>query len=100
VHIGTLALADTEWRLAAAARLARDVRRLDGMLTDARCAVLGGTLLFRLVRHNAAAGLAERLAHAGILVRRFTDQPHWLRFGIPGDAAAWLRLDAAMRSSC
>jgi cobalamin biosynthetic protein CobC len=97
VHVGTVALADAAWRRAAGARLAQDTRRLDGMLRDARCAVLGGTLLFRLVHHDDAAGLAERLAHAGILARRFQDQPHRLRFGIPGHEAAWDRLGAALR---
>jgi cobalamin biosynthesis protein CobC len=100
VHVGTLALADTEWRSAAAARLAEDARRLDTLLTATGCAVLGGTRLFRLVANDDAAGLADRLAQAGILVRRFADQPHWLRFGIPGEAAAWRRLGNAMGSSC
>jgi cobalamin biosynthetic protein CobC len=100
VHVGAVALADKEWRLASAARLAMDARRLDAMLTDARCVVLGGTRLFRLVAHDDAAGLADRLGRAGILVRRFADQPHWLRFGLPGGEASWRRLGAAMNLPC
>ncbi len=97
VHIGALALADTAWRQAAADRLAADATRLDDILTGAGCAVVGGTRLFRLVAHDKAAALADRLGRAGILVRSFQDRPHWLRFGIPADAAAWARLGMALR---
>jgi cobalamin biosynthetic protein CobC len=98
LHVGTLALADTAWRHAAADRLAKDGARLDMMLRDAGCALVGGTHLFRLVAHPNAAGLADRLAHRGILVRQFDYRPDWLRFGIPGDEAAWRRLGSALRS--
>jgi cobalamin biosynthetic protein CobC len=97
VQIGALALADTAWRTAAAARLAADCARLDALLTQAGGVVLGGTRLFRLVAHDRAAALADRLARAGILVRRFQDRPHWLRFGIPGAEADWLRLGTALQ---
>jgi cobalamin biosynthetic protein CobC len=97
LHVGALALADAEWRQAAADRLGEDARRLDAMLTDAGCAVVGGTRLFRLVAHTDAAGLADRLVHHGILVRQFDYRPDWLRFGIPGGEAAWLRLGSALR---
>jgi cobalamin biosynthetic protein CobC len=96
LHIGARALADTVWRNAAADRLAADCRRLDALLTQAGCTVLGGTRLFRLVAHDHATALADQLARAGILVRRFQDRPHWLRFGIPGAEPAWLRLRAAL----
>jgi cobalamin biosynthetic protein CobC len=97
LHIGGRALADTGWRQAAAARLAGDARRLDALLTASGCAVLGGTRLFRLVARQDAAGLADRLGRAGILVRRFPDEPAWLRFGIPADENAWCRLGNALR---
>jgi cobalamin biosynthetic protein CobC len=97
VHIGALALADAEWRSSAAARLADDANRLDTMLTGAGCAVVGGTRLFRLASHQDATGLADRLGRAGILVRQFQDRPQWLRFGIPGDEAAWRRLGSALK---
>jgi cobalamin biosynthetic protein CobC len=96
LHIGAAALADTEWKAAAARRLAADASRLDETLTRAGCAVVGGTRLFRLVAHPEATALAHRLAGAGILVRSFQDHPTWLRFGIPGDETAWQRLAAAL----
>lgn len=93
--IGRAALADTAWREAAAARLAADSARLDALLAGAGLRVRGGTRLFRLAEGDAAAWHA-RLGRAGILVRRFSGQPRWLRFGLPGDAAAWARLAAAL----
>jgi cobalamin biosynthetic protein CobC len=97
LHIGALALADTAWRQEAADRLGEDAKRLDAMLTGAGCAVVGGTRLFRLAAHPDSAALADRLGHHGILVRQFDYRPDWLRFGIPGDEAAWLRLRSALR---
>lgn len=93
--IGRAALADTAWREAAAARLAADAIRLDALLHGAGLRVLGGTRLFRLAEGDAAAWHA-RLGQAGILVRRFSGQPRWLRFGLPGEESAWARLAAAL----
>lgn len=92
LHIGRIALADTAWQAATAVRLAEDAARMDGVLQAAGCAILGGTRLFRLVSHPGAAALADRLAAAGILVRRFADRPDWLRFGV-ADAAGCDRLE-------
>ena len=58
--------------------------------------VIGGTALFRLVRCERAAALWDALAHKGILVRRFDDNPQWLRFGLPGSAANFSRLNDAL----
>ncbi len=92
---GRLALADVAWRAAAAARLDADGAWLDSRLAAAGGTARGGTRLFRLVEHPQAAGLADRLGQAGILVRRFEARPHWLRFGIPV-AADRARLAAAL----
>lgn len=43
-----------------------------------------------------APALFERLGRAGIYVRRFQHDPSRLRFGLPGDEAAWLRLAQAL----
>ncbi|MDJ0388997.1 threonine-phosphate decarboxylase CobD [Roseomonas sp. E05] len=95
--VGRAALADTAWRQAAAARLAEDTMRLDALLGAAGLCVRGGTRLFRLAEGDAALW-HERLGRAGILTRRFAAMPRWLRFGLPGDAAAWARLAAALGS--
>lgn len=94
--IGSEALGDAEWTAAARASLARAADRLDALLAAAGLTVIGGTDLFRLVADADARGLFEQLARNGILVRPFTDQPQWLRFGLPGDDAAFARLEAAL----
>ncbi len=96
LHIGAMALQDTAWRDAAAARLRGDTAALDHLLTRAGLHIVGGTVLFRLAEAADAAGWAGRLGQAGILVRSFADTPARLRFGIPGDSAAWNRLAAAL----
>jgi len=94
--IGRAALADTAWSSAAAARLERDCRRLDGMLAAAGCTPIGGTPLFRTVRHDDAPGLVQQLGRHGIHVRAFFLQPDRLRFGLPGTGADFHRLAAAL----
>ena len=53
-------------------------------------------MLFRLVRHPSAALLVQRLGRHGIHVRAFAHAPDQLRFGLPGDEAAFGRLAAAL----
>jgi cobalamin biosynthesis protein CobC len=94
--IGAKALADTAWIARTRRRLAKSSRRLDGILDDRGLKFVGGTTLFRLVRTPAAKALFHHLGRAGILVRIFPDNPHWLRFGLPANEAAWRRLQIAM----
>ncbi|HEY4848010.1 MAG TPA: threonine-phosphate decarboxylase CobD [Methylocella sp.] len=96
IAIGSKALKDAEWLAATRAQLHADARALDKMLATAGFASVGGSLLFRLVRHEDAQGWFERLARAGILVRRFEARPPWLRFGIAGSDAGRMRLCAAL----
>jgi len=94
--IGAAALADKTWMEGTRARLDLAVRRLDVLLAGAALAVVGGTSLFRLVRTPAAVDLFHHFGRAGIFVRRFAEHPTWLRFGLPGDEAAWQRLATAL----
>jgi len=96
IAIGSTALTDAEWLAATRARAHAGARALDKMLAAAGFASAGGSPLFRLVRHEDARGWFERLAKAGILVRRFEARPAWLRFGIAGSDAARMRLCAAL----
>ena len=77
-------------------RLADEMRRLDALLSCAGLETIGGTSLFQLVGTPRAADLYRHLGRAGILVRRFDAQPSWLRFGLPGNEAAWERLRVAV----
>jgi cobalamin biosynthetic protein CobC len=94
---GTAAYADAGWAQATRDRLRQDAARLDGMLEKARLKILGGTSLFRLCASPHAGKWFEHLARHGMLVRPFTQEPHWLRFGLPGNEAEWSRLQAALQ---
>ena len=96
--IGAVALADTAWIAATATRIAEAAQRLDALLRAAELDVVGGTALFRLVRTPGAPELFDRLGRAGIFVRRFADQPSWLRLGLPGPDVEWNRLATALGS--
>jgi cobalamin biosynthesis protein CobC len=93
---GNAAFCNPHWLAETTARLQSDQRRLDAMLEAADFAVLGGTPLFRLVRHSEAVKIVEHLGHHGIHVRAFSREPQWLRFGLPGGEAAWDRLSTAL----
>lgn len=95
----TAAYADAPWRKAATARLTGDTAQLDDRLRQAGFDIIGGTLLYRLARHAEAARWHDRLGQSGVLTRAFPDQPTWLRFGLPGDGAAWRRLERALASA-
>ncbi|HTH96829.1 MAG TPA: threonine-phosphate decarboxylase CobD [Stellaceae bacterium] len=94
--IGRLALADTPWIEAMRRRLTVESAALDDRLTGLGLERLGGTDLFRLVRHARAWELAEGLGAAGVLVRRFAEQPQWLRIGLAPDKAGTDRLIRAL----
>ncbi len=96
IAAGMAALADRRWRDATAARLASDVAVLDALLTEAGMTVIGGTNLFRLAETERAEEVFSRLGRAGIMARRFEDQPHWLRFGLPANETEFSRLRAAL----
>jgi cobalamin biosynthesis protein CobC len=97
IAIGQAALADAAWIRAMRERLEQEARRLDEMLATAGMEIVGGTSLFRLVRTSAADRLFHHLGRAGILVRRFPEQPDWLRFGLPESDAAWDRLQRTLK---
>lgn len=94
--VAAKALADAAWGERTRRRLARAARRLDATLEGAGLEILGGTNLFRLGQTPEAGTLFRHLGRAGIFVRAFADNPHWLRFGLPANEAAWRRLEAAL----
>jgi cobalamin biosynthesis protein CobC len=98
-EIATLALRNVSWIAATRERLARDRKRLDGMLAQAGFGVLGGTDLFGLFEAPDEADWLDHFARAGILVRAFAAAPRHYRIGLPGDEAAWRRLELACRAA-
>jgi len=99
IAIGASALADESWVAATRARLDAMATRLDALLAGAGLAIVGGTSLFRLVRTPAAGELFHHLGRAGVFVRRFAEQPEWLRFGLPAGEVDWQRLATALKAS-
>jgi cobalamin biosynthesis protein CobC len=98
LFIGEKALADGAWKLQTLTRLTEATARLDEMLTNSNLEVVGGTSLYRLTRSPDAGQLFEHLGRAGILVRRFSEEPTWLRWGLPRDENQWRRLSGALSS--
>jgi cobalamin biosynthesis protein CobC len=99
LHVGTAALNDAVWADRMRERLASRAKQLDGVLTHSRCEIIGGTSLFRLVRHSEALKLHAELARRQIWCRRFDYADGWLRFGLPPDDRALDRLAAALKPS-
>ncbi|MCY4395160.1 MAG: threonine-phosphate decarboxylase CobD [Rhodospirillaceae bacterium] len=99
IHLACTALRDTAWRQATTERLAQTGERLASLLSAHGLEPVGGTSLFRLVRHDTAPAIAGTLGRAGILVREFPERPDWLRFGLPPDEAAWTRLENALAAA-
>jgi cobalamin biosynthetic protein CobC len=96
IAIGRAALADGPWLDRMRTRLERDAARLDRLLRKAGFEAIGGTPLFRLVRHDGAQRLFADLMGQAILVRPFAAFPDRLRFGLPAGPEAWRRLSAAL----
>ncbi|MGR4889494.1 threonine-phosphate decarboxylase [Sphingopyxis sp. LARHCG72] len=96
IAIGTAAYADAGWIAAARQRLGEEAAALDAMLVRRGHRPVGACPLFRLIEVDDAHALFERLARCAILTRPFADQPRWLRLGLPADAVALERLDAAL----
>jgi cobalamin biosynthesis protein CobC len=96
LKVGTAALADHPWAAATRARLATDARRLDALMSQHGAIPLGGTDLFRLFDTPDAAAWQDRLARHHIWTRVFPYDRRWLRLGLPGAAADWARLEAAV----
>lgn len=103
--VAQAALADSAWQAAQRQRLEAGAARLTQLLAaadfgataGATAGTAAGTALFRYVSTPRAGAIFAALARRGILVRRF-DAPAALRFGLPGDAAEWSRLAAALAS--
>jgi len=96
LELGRIALADRPWAADTCRRLSAAADRLGGLLSAACLTVVGGTPLFALAATETAAGLYEHLMRHSIMVRRFDERPHWLRFGLPPDESAEARLRACL----
>jgi cobalamin biosynthetic protein CobC len=98
IAAGRAAYPDAAWRARTQASLTRDAARLDRLLSRAGFETVGGTSLYRLCAADDAPRRFACLAERGILTRPFDLDPRWLRFGLPGSAAAWARLEQALEA--
>ena len=96
IALGSRALRDETWLGQARLLLKAQGLALDALLAAAGFDLIGGSVLFKLARHQDAHGMFERLAKSGILVRRFEARPEWLRFGIVGGDGDRARLCKAL----
>jgi cobalamin biosynthetic protein CobC len=96
LQIGAAALCDHDWAEHTRNALQGQSDKLDNVLTQAGRELVGGTTLFRLVRHPEARRLHEKLAEQQIWCRSFDWADDLLRFGLPPDAAGLARLAAAL----
>lgn len=96
LHVGAKALNDAHWAMQTRVRLAAQAIKLDGVLQQAGFEVIGGTSLYRLVRHREASDLHRRLAQKRIWCRSFDWSNDVLRFGLPENAEALDRLTVAL----
>ncbi len=85
------ALADTAWQRRQKQRLADASTALRSTLESAGLPLTGGTDLFQFTLTEEATTIQESLASHGVLVRCFKE-PRALRFGLPGEKDALLRL--------
>lgn len=99
LEIGRIVLSDDAWLEATRARLQRDAQRLEDLLTASGFHIVGGTPLFRLAAHPHAQEIADALGQCAIHVRRFPEQPDWLRFGLAGPEDDWQRLEQALATT-
>ncbi|HCW60975.1 MULTISPECIES: aminotransferase class I/II-fold pyridoxal phosphate-dependent enzyme [Sphingobium] len=95
--IGTAAYQDHAWIARTRLGLFDAVAALDALLTDHGYSPIGACPLFRLIEVDDAHALFDQLARQAILTRPFADRRHWLRIGLPRDAASFDRLDRALR---
>lgn len=95
---GRQALADTHWLQQAGQKARMAHERLTGMIHNAGLACRGHSSLFTLVDITPAYTLWEHFCRYGIVTRRFAEQPHGLRLGLPASEAEWMRLECALEA--
>ncbi len=100
IWAGISAFSDNKWIDETKTQLADNVKKLDLILQSSSIGegmeIIGGTSLFRLVSHDLANEIFERLGRAGVLIRPFDENPKWLRFGIPANKVDFDRLENAL----
>lgn len=98
LEIGARAYRDKAWQKQMSLCLYVEAEALSKLLAEAGLMRLGGTALFQLVSTPDAHAVWQKLARAGVYVRRFSWSNQVLRFGLPRDANASERLRLALQA--
>ncbi len=96
IEIGARALSDQIWISEMQKSLNTQSARLNERLRSHNHTIIGGTELFTLIETDRAMEIYHSFGQAGILVRRFDDQPNWLRIGLPGAESEWQRVEKVL----
>ena len=94
--IGKAAYGNRQWQVATREYLALRMHELRTLIASSDLNDRGGTDLFRFVQASDATARWRQLARHGIAVRRFVEDDHHLRVGLPADAAQLDRLAEAL----
>lgn len=89
------ALQDRQWQADTRASLIAAGQRMAHLLTQAGLSPDGGCGLFQWVQTARAEAIQRELAAKGVWLRRF-DDPHSVRFGLPGQECDWQRLERSL----
>lgn len=85
IDIALKAMSDIKWVKQTINQLEILSKQLEEALNDINIPIIGGTLLFKLVKCEDAAKMHHLLAKDGIWTRKFIYNKKWLRLGIPKD---------------
>ncbi len=97
--IGARAMADEEWIADTRGWIERRTDAMWECLHNSGLNPSSHAGLFVLAEHERAHDVADGLARRHILVRRFDDEPTWLRFGLARSAASIRRLRISLDES-
>lgn len=98
LQIATSAYQDFHWQQQTRIFINTAAQRLDNLCQHFGFNTIGDCPLFRLIDDKRAAQLFHHLAAHGLLSRPFDHNPNWLRLGLPGTEADWVRLEKALAS--
>jgi cobalamin biosynthetic protein CobC len=96
LDVAAQAYDDRAWIAGHRKALAEQAEKLRQLLSE-HGHIVGGTDLFVLLQSDNSPAIRDRLAAGRIHVRDFAEHETWLRFGLPGDEAAWRRLEDALQ---
>ncbi|MBC8519063.1 MAG: threonine-phosphate decarboxylase [Gammaproteobacteria bacterium] len=88
-------LCDHSWQSEMRDRLVVESGRLSELLRSAGLSPEGGSSLFQWLTTPQAAAITNSLAEQGVLIRLFKESSS-IRFGLPGSANEWERLESAL----